>query len=80
MDAGGGDEESLGRWSRRFAFDACFASSEEESAESQQQLYTQLGEPLLDNAVRGYNGCILAYGQTGRCARQRLARGRRPRP
>ncbi|KAF8540911.1 kinesin family protein [Trichophaea hybrida] len=31
----------------------------------QDNLYQDLGEPLLDNAFEGYNNCIFAYGQTG---------------
>ncbi|KAI5794072.1 hypothetical protein FPQ18DRAFT_366872 [Pyronema domesticum] len=31
----------------------------------QDNLYQDLGEPLLDNAFGGYNNCIFAYGQTG---------------
>ena len=31
----------------------------------QQDLFEDLGQPLLDNAFAGYNNCIFAYGQTG---------------
>jgi len=31
----------------------------------QDNLFQDLGGPLLDNAFEGYNNCIFAYGQTG---------------
>ncbi|KAF3126918.1 kinesin-like protein Klp8 [Orbilia oligospora] len=31
----------------------------------QDNLFDDLGGPLLDNAFQGYNNCIFAYGQTG---------------
>lgn len=31
----------------------------------QDNLFSDLGVPLLDNAFQGYNNCIFAYGQTG---------------
>jgi kinesin family protein 1 len=31
----------------------------------QDNLFADLGSPLLDNAFQGYNNCIFAYGQTG---------------
>lgn len=31
----------------------------------QENLFDDLGRPLLDNAFGGYNNCIFAYGQTG---------------
>src|SRR2546423_6716443 len=31
----------------------------------QDNLFQDLGSPLLDNAFQGYNNCIFAYGQTG---------------
>ncbi|CAD8123873.1 unnamed protein product [Paramecium sonneborni] len=32
---------------------------------SQQDVFTLLGQPLINNALQGYNGCVFAYGQTG---------------
>jgi hypothetical protein len=32
---------------------------------SQAEVYDALGRPLVDNALMGYNGCIIAYGPTG---------------
>ncbi|KAK9322611.1 hypothetical protein V1517DRAFT_322994 [Lipomyces orientalis] len=31
----------------------------------QEQVFIDLGMPLLDNAFKGFNNCIFAYGQTG---------------
>lgn len=31
----------------------------------QPELYTEVGEPLVQHALAGYNTCCLAYGQTG---------------
>lgn len=33
--------------------------------DSQELLFNQLGQPLIDHAFSGFNNCILAYGQTG---------------
>lgn len=32
---------------------------------TQEQVYKDLGKPILDGALRGFNGTIFAYGQTG---------------
>lgn len=34
-------------------------------AASQDTIFRVAGEPIVDNCLRGYNGCIFAYGQTG---------------
>lgn len=36
-----------------------------ERVAGQDNLFQDLGLPLLDNAFGGYNNCIFAYGQTG---------------
>ncbi|RPB02397.1 kinesin-domain-containing protein [Choiromyces venosus 120613-1] len=41
-----------------------FAKSDPNYA-GQENLFDDLGRPLLDNAFEGYNNCIFAYGQTG---------------
>ena len=28
-------------------------------------VYAQIGQPMLDNALKGFNACLFAYGQTG---------------
>eukprot|EP01038_Epipyxis_sp_PR26KG_P015951 gene15951-21644_t len=43
-----------------FTFDYCYDSSI-----SQQDVYKDLGEPIVNQAMEGFNGTIFAYGQTG---------------
>ncbi|KAK4545681.1 hypothetical protein LTR36_002635 [Oleoguttula mirabilis] len=53
--------------SKTFAFDKSYWSFNPKDANfaGQEDLFTDLGQPLLDNAFQGYNNCIFAYGQTG---------------
>lgn len=53
--------------SKTFAFDKSYWSFNRKDSNfaDQQDLFTDLGQPLLDNAFQGYNNCIFAYGQTG---------------
>nr|POF26161.1 kinesin-like protein [Quercus suber] len=53
--------------SKTFAFDKSYWSFDKKDSEyaGQEDLFTDLGKPLLDNAFQGYNNCIFAYGQTG---------------
>ena len=45
---------------KSFAFDYCyFVDSKQES------VYKDLGEPIVNQALDGYNGTLFAYGQTG---------------
>ncbi|KAJ9669042.1 hypothetical protein H2201_000868 [Coniosporium apollinis] len=50
-----------------FAFDKSYWSFSRDDPHfaDQDDLFSDLGKPLLDNAFRGYNNCIFAYGQTG---------------
>ena len=50
-----------------FAFDKSYWSFDKADSNyaGQDNLHTDLGKPLLDNAFQGYNNCIFAYGQTG---------------
>jgi kinesin family protein 1 len=50
-----------------FAFDRSYWSFDKAAPNyaGQDNLFTDLGRPLLDNAFQGYNNCIFAYGQTG---------------
>ena len=50
-----------------FAFDHCFWSMdpEKEKFADQEEVFNHLGLDLLQNAFKGYNACIFAYGQTG---------------
>ncbi|XP_037086992.1 kinesin-like protein KIF16B [Pollicipes pollicipes] len=49
---------------KHFRLDECFFS-DGERASQQEQVYASLGRPLLDDVLAGYNGCLLAYGQSG---------------
>ena len=48
-----------------FAFDKSYWSFDRNDPHyaGQDDLHTDLGKPLLDNAFQGYNNCIFAYGQ-----------------
>ncbi|KAJ3951852.1 hypothetical protein N0V92_011732 [Colletotrichum tropicale] len=50
-----------------FAFDRSYWSFDRKDNHyaGQDNLFDDLGQPLLDNAFGGYNNCIFAYGQTG---------------
>lgn len=50
-----------------FAFDKSYWSFDrgDPNFAGQDDLFDDLGAPLLDNAFQGYNNCIFAYGQTG---------------
>ena len=53
--------------SKTFAFDKSYWSFNRDDPHfaGQENLFGDLGLPLLDNAFQGYNNCIFAYGQTG---------------
>lgn len=52
---------------RTFKFDKSYWSFDKSDSTyaGQDNLFGDLGVPLLDNAFQGYNNCIFAYGQTG---------------
>jgi kinesin family member 1 len=52
---------------KTFKFDKSYWSFDKNDANyaAQDNLFNDLGTPLLDNAFGGYNNCIFAYGQTG---------------
>lgn len=52
---------------KTFAFDKSYWSFDRNAPNyaGQENLFDDLGKPLLDNAFQGYNNCIFAYGQTG---------------
>ena len=52
---------------KTFAFDKSYWSFDRDAQNyaGQDNLFVDLGKPLLDNAFQGYNNCIFAYGQTG---------------
>lgn len=52
---------------KTFKFDKSYWSFDKGDSHfaGQDNLFNDLGTPLLDNAFGGYNNCIFAYGQTG---------------
>lgn len=52
---------------KTFKFDKSYWSfnKSDPNYAGQDNLFEDLGVPLLDNAFQGYNNCIFAYGQTG---------------
>jgi kinesin family protein 1 len=52
---------------KTFKFDKSYWSFNKNDSHfaGQDNLFQDLGSPLLDNAFQGYNNCIFAYGQTG---------------
>lgn len=52
---------------KTFKFDRSYWSFNRDDSHyaGQENLFSDLGVPLLDNAFQGYNNCIFAYGQTG---------------
>jgi kinesin family protein 1 len=52
---------------RTFKFDKSYWSfnKADPNYAGQDNVFSDLGIPLLDNAFQGYNNCIFAYGQTG---------------
>ena len=45
---------------REFLYDGVFSE-----VSRQDEVYEQIGLPVLEQTMRGMNGCILAYGPTG---------------
>lgn len=45
---------------KQFTFDHSYFTDS-----TQQQVYDDIGKPIVDQALQGYNGTIFAYGQTG---------------
>lgn len=62
-----GGMKGTGDGPKSFAFDRSYWSFDKASPNyaGQENLFDDLGVPLLDNAFQGYNNCIFAYGQTG---------------
>ena len=54
--------------SYNFAFDRVFGTTSQ-----QVDVWEDVGKPIVDALFQGFNGCLLAYGQTGRCACQRCS-------
>ena len=45
---------------KTFVYDKLFGEKD-----GQQTLYDVAGRPVIQDVLKGYNGCIMAYGQTG---------------
>ena len=45
---------------KTFRYDTVFGEGA-----TQRDVYAVVGRPVIDDVLRGYNGCIMAYGQTG---------------
>ncbi|CAF9908576.1 MAG: kinesin-like protein Klp8 [Heterodermia speciosa] len=62
-----GSKGGKGEGQKVFAFDKSYWSFNRRDPHfaGQDDLFADLGSPLLDNAFKGYNNCIFAYGQTG---------------
>ncbi len=54
-------------WSREFAFDKCLNSLDPSSDDyaSQDMVFNEVGQPVLNWILNGYNCCVFAFGQTG---------------
>ena len=50
-----------------FKYTHCFNSAEADAEDYavQKDVYDRVGAAILDNALEGFNACLLAYGQTG---------------
>ena len=55
-----GKDKARWRVGKEYAFDAVLGGEA-----SQLEVYDAVGRPVLEDVIRGYHGCILAYGQTG---------------
>ncbi|KAF1997497.1 kinesin-domain-containing protein [Amniculicola lignicola CBS 123094] len=66
-DVKGKAAKAASEGTKTFAFDRSYwsFSKNDPSYAGQDNLFVDLGKPLLDNAFQGYNNCIFAYGQTG---------------
>ncbi|KAF2875050.1 kinesin family protein-like protein [Massariosphaeria phaeospora] len=66
-DAKGKTAKAVLEGTKTFAFDKSYWSFDRNAPNyaGQDDLFVDLGKPLLDNAFQGYNNCIFAYGQTG---------------
>lgn len=68
---GGAEALSSHRIAATFEFDHVFWSvdgvKDLSGAEpvGQEEVYSEIGKPLVDHAFEGFNACLLAYGQTG---------------
>ena len=54
-------------WSREFGYDRCLWSTDVNSpaCASQSDVYDEVGQPVLNWIMEGFNCCVFAFGQTG---------------
>lgn len=54
-------------WSRDFAFDKCLFSNKSNRLDNVNQdgVFEEVGQPILDWILAGFNCCVFAFGQTG---------------
>lgn len=66
-DAKGKSNKGAIEGPKAFKFDRSYWSFDKNAPNyaGQDNLFDDLGSPLLDNAFQGFNNCIFAYGQTG---------------
>lgn len=59
--------ELIESWNRTFSFDKCLWSNNAPIANyaKQEDLFMEVGEPVLDWILSGFNCCVFAFGQTG---------------
>lgn len=59
--------KAISESAKTFKFDKSYWSFARDDPHyaGQENVFNDLGIPLLDNAFQGYNNCIFAYGQTG---------------
>ena len=55
-------DSSASVWSKDFKFDKCIWPT---SVETQEMLFQEVGRPVVDWVLEGFNSCVLAFGQTG---------------
>ena len=60
IDVPPNDESNTGKVARDFTFDHCY-----DIKSTQEQVYVDLGGPVVTQALDGFNCTIFAYGQTG---------------
>ena len=61
-------QELLKSWSRDFIFDKCLwsnVSPEHPLYGTQEDLFQEVGEPVIEWITTGFNCCVFAFGQTG---------------
>lgn len=55
----------IGRSPKHFTYDFCYDSVDVENSASQADVFLDIGQAILTNAMNGFNGTLFTYGQTG---------------